>query len=182
MEKAIKQIEEDLDLLLRDQVPGVLRKELGDGVDLRAARLIILSLQWASVGYQSALRFAGAKFGQGIGVYLEVRELSLALESLKKIFEKLKWGKVEIEMALQQKKAILRIVDSLTSSGVPNINQNLCFFEEGFIEGCLEGVIKGRGSLSLMGFPGNISGVDVREARCVGQGASACEFEINLKS
>lgn len=182
MERAIRQIEGDLELLLRDQIPSVLRKDVGDAVDLRAARLIVLALQWASVGYQSALRFAGAKFGQNVGAYLEARELSLALGAIKKIFEKLKWGKIEIGTFPQQKKAILRIADSLTSAGVPNVDQSLCFFEEGFIEGCLDGIIKSRGPLSLMGFNGNISGVDVKEVHCVGQGAPVCEFSVILRS
>lgn len=182
MEKAIKQIEEDLVSFLRDKIPSPLRKELKDEVDLRAARLIILSLQWASVGYQSALRFAGAKFGQAMGIHFESRELSLILKDLKKIFEGLKWAKVEIEKKPKGKKINFRLIDSLTSAGVENVNQNLCFFEEGFIEGCLDGIIKAKGPLTCIGCEKKISKVEVRETKCRGLGNEFCEFTITLGS
>ena len=182
MEKAIKQIEEDLDLFLQDKLPSPLRKELKEEIDLRAARLIIFSLQWASVGYQSALRFAGSKFGQAMGYYFKSREISLILEDLKKIFEGLKWGKIEIETNPKQKEASLRIIDSVTSAGVSNVQQNLCFFEEGFIEGCLDGVIKNKGPLTLFGLEESISKIEVRETKCLGLGNDFCQFTITLGS
>lgn len=182
MEKIIKKIEEDLGLLVGGQTLSPLRKELKDDIDLRAARLIIFSLQWASVGYQSALRFAGAKMGQTIGVNFETRELSVVIKNIQKIFEGLKWGKVEIESDIKNKKISLRLIDSLTSSGAPDINQNLCFFEEGFIEGCLDGVIKSKMALTLFGLEKSIKRVTVKETKCVGLGADFCEFTINLES
>lgn len=182
MERAIKQIEEDLACLLRGVTPAAIRKELSDNVDLRAARLIIFSLQWASVGYQSALRFAGAKLGQTMGTHFETRELSLIFGEIKKLFEGLKWGKVETEIRLKEKRISLKLIDSLTSASVGNINQNLCFFEEGFIEGCLDGIIKQKGALALLGLDEAISRVDVKEMKCVGQGADFCEFTITLAS
>ncbi|MFQ6050044.1 MAG: hypothetical protein ACE5J0_03375 [Candidatus Paceibacterales bacterium] len=182
MEELIRQIEKDLDLLLRDKTLSPLRKELNESVDLRAARLIIFSLQWSSVGYQSALRFAGAKVGQAIGTNFAGRELSLILKDLKKIFEGLKWGRVETGIDIKNKKISLRLIDSLTSAGAPNINQTLCFFEEGFIEGCLDGIIKIKGALTLAGLTENVARVDVKETKCVGLGADFCEFTVTLGS
>ncbi len=180
MEELIKKIEKDLTLFIRDEKPASLRGKMGDSVDLRAARLIIYSLQWASVGYQSVLRFSGEKLGRAIGTNFEGREISMVLKNLKKIFEGLGWGKVEIEIKLKDKNVVLRIIDSLTSSGVQNINQNLCFFEEGFIEGSLDGIIKTKGPLILVGSEKNIDRIDVKETKCVGLGDDFCEFTITL--
>ena len=180
MEELIREIEKDLVLFLQDKTPASLRGEIGDNIDLRAARLIIYSLQWASVGYQSVLRFAGGKLGRAIGINFEGRELSLVLKNLKKIFEGLNWGKTEIETKPKDKKIILKIIDSLTSAGVQNIKQNLCFFEEGFIEGSLDGIIKRKGFLTLFGLKGNINRVGVKETKCVGLGDDFCEFTITL--
>lgn len=182
MEKLIRKIEDDLGLLIKDQAPAPIRKELKDEINLRVARLIIFSLQWASVGYQSALRFAGAKTGHEIGNHFVAREISLVLKDIKKIFEGLKWGKVEAEIDIKNKKINLRLIDSLTSSGISNINQSICFFEEGFIDGCLDGVIKRSGPLTLAGLGGGVTGVDVKETKCVGLGDPHCEFTITLKS
>lgn len=182
MEKLIRNIEEDLGLLIKGQTLTSPRKELKDEIDFRAARLIIYSLQWASVGYQSALRFAGAKIGQETGNHFVSREISLILKDIKKIFEGLKWAKVETEIDIKNKKINLRLIDSLTSAGISNINQSICFFEEGFIDGCLDGVIKRSGPLTLTGVPEGITGVDVKETKCVGLGDPHCEFTITLRS
>lgn len=180
MKDIINKIEEDLSSLLHDEALLPTRKELEDSVDVRAARMIILSLQWASVGYQSVLRFAGAKLGQTTGVHFETRELSHILQGFKKIFEGLKWGRVETETKPEGEKISLRLIDSLTSAGIQNINQSLCFFEEGFIEGCLDGIIKNKGALTMVGLEGNIKRTDVKETKCVGLGDDFCEFTIAL--
>ena len=63
MEKIIEGLEKDLRDVIEGKSLKTLRKELGDTIDIRLLRMIVFSLQWASIGYQSALRFAGMKFG-----------------------------------------------------------------------------------------------------------------------
>jgi predicted hydrocarbon binding protein len=179
MEEVIQVLQNDLRNIIEDKPTKTLREESGDLVDLRALRIVNFSLQWASVGYQSALRFAGMKFGRRLGENSETKELSSLLRELKKLIESLKAGKIEVKLQALSKKAFLTIYESALSAGVPNISQNLCFFEEGFIEGYLDGVIAKQGSL-IGGFE-NITEVEVRETKCQGKGDPFCQFTINLK-
>lgn len=180
MEKIIEEIEKDLKSIIKGKPLGTLRKELGDMVDIRLLRMIIFSLQWASVGYQSALRLAGMKLGMRLGENSEKTEISLALEEIKKIIETLNEGKVEIKMMPVLKGAELSIFESSLVTGVPNVLQNLCFFEEGFIEGYLDGIISKKGFLSVAGGESGIRGVSVEEKRCVGLGDDFCGFLIKF--
>jgi len=180
MEKIIEDLEKDLRDIIEDKTPKTLRKELGDTVDIRLCRMIIFSLQWASVGYQSALRLAGMKFGKRIGQNSEKSELSLVLEEIKKIIEFLREGKVEIEMMPELKGVQLKIYESSLAAGVPNVLQNLCFFEEGFIEGYLDGAISKMGSLAVAGGEVSITKVSCEEKRCIGLGDDFCGFLIKF--
>jgi len=180
MDKIIEDLEKDLRDIIDGRAPKVIRKELGDQTDIRLLRMIDFSLQWASVGYQSALRFAGMKLGKSIGQDSEKSELSLVLEEIKRIIEYLKWGKVEIEIIPKLKSVQLKIYESSLTAGIPNILQNLCFFEEGFIEGYLDGVISKKGSLAVAGTDNSISNTTVEEKRCVGLGDDFCEFLIKF--
>jgi len=180
MEKIIEDLEKDL----RDIVEGkeILpkRKEFGDLVDIRFYRMVNFALQWTSVGYQSALRLAGMKFGKRIGENSKKSELSLVLEEIKKIIEFLRGGKVEIEILPEEKEAQIKIYESSLTAGVPNVLQNLCFFEEGFIEGYILGAITKNGHLAVAGTGLSISNVSVEEKRCVGLGDEFCGFLIKF--
>jgi predicted hydrocarbon binding protein len=178
MEKIIEDLEKDLGDIITGKPLKTLRKELGDQVDIRALRIVVYSLQWASVGYQSALRFAGMKFGRRLGENSERTELSLVLEEIKKIIETLRKGKVEIEIMPKLKSAQLKIYESSLTAEVPNVLQTLCFFEEGFIEGYLDGAISKVGSLALAGGKTSITKVSVKEKRCIGLGDDFCGFLI----
>ncbi len=180
MEKIIEELEKDLKSIIKGDSPKTLRKELGDMVDIRLLRMVIFSLQWASVGYQSALRLAGMKLGRRLGENSDKTELSLALAEVKKIIETLNEGKVEIKMMPVLKGAELNISESSLVAGVPNVLQSLCFFEEGFIEGYLDGIISKKGSLSVAGGEGGATEVSVEEKRCVGLGDDFCGFLIKF--
>jgi len=180
MEKLLEDLEKDLKEVLEGKELIEKRKDLGDKIDIRLCRMIVYSLQWASVGYQSALRFAGMKFGRRLGESSEKTELSLVLEEIKKIIEYLRGGKVEIEIMSEAKSVQLKIYDSYLTSGIPNILQNLCFFEEGFIEGYLDGVIKKNGSLAVAAQGISILGVSCQEIRCIGLGDKFCGFLIKF--
>jgi len=180
MEKLLEDLERDLKNVLEGKEVKQKRRDLGDKVDIRLCRMIVYSLQWASVGYQSALRFAGMKLGKRLGEGSEKTELSLVLEEIKKIIEYLRGGKVEIEIMPEAKGAQLKIYDSYLTSGIPNILQNLCFFEEGFIEGYLDGVIAKLGSVTVADGGVSVSRVTCQEVRCVGLGDKFCGFLIKF--
>jgi predicted hydrocarbon binding protein len=180
MEKLLEDLERDLKNVLERKEVKQKRRDLGDKVDIRICRMIVYALQWASVGYQSALRFAGMKLGKRLGESSEKTELGLVLEEIKKIIEYLRGGRVEIEIMPDVKGAQLKIYDSYLTSGVPNILQNLCFFEEGFIEGYLDGVIAKNGSLAVASQGISVLGVTCQEIRCVGLGDKFCGFLITF--
>jgi len=180
MEAVIKELEEDLINIINDKPTKVLRKKLKDDVDIRMLRMVIFSLQWASVGYQAALRMAGMKLGRRIGENSEKIELSLGLEEIKKIMETLRMGKVETEIILDLKVAVLKIEDSALTASIPDIQRNLCFFEEGFIEGYFDGMIFKKGALKVRGGETSISKVNVEEQKCIGSGEPSCEFLIKF--
>jgi len=180
MEKIIGDLEKELKDIVEEKPVKIKRKELGDMVDIRLLRMIIFSLQWVSVGYQSALRLAGMKFGRRLGESSEKTELSLVLEEIKKVIESLNGGKVEIKITPVLKSAELRISESSLTAGVPDVLQNLCFFEEGFIEGYLDGVISKKGALAIVGGEKGLTKVRVEEKKCVGLGDDFCGFLIRF--
>ena len=180
MEKLIEELERDLKSVLEGKEIKPKRKELGEEVNILLCRMVVYSLQWASVGYQSALRFAGMKLGKRLGERSEKTEISLVLEEIKKIIEYLRGGKVEIETMPGVRGIQVKVYDSYLSSGIPNILQNLCFFEEGFIEGYLEGAIEKHGPLSVASQGLSVSSVTCQETKCVGLGDQYCEFSIKF--
>jgi len=181
MEKIIEDLEKDLIDIIEGKPLKILRKELGDNVDIRALRMVIFALQWTSVGYQSALRLAGMRLGKRIGGNSKKAELSLVLEEIKKLIEALRNGKVELEIIGDFKDVQLKIFESSLTTGIPNVSQNLCFFEEGFIEGYLDGIISSKGAIIAGGGRFNITKVSVEEEKCIGLGDEFCGFLIEFK-
>mgnify|MGYP001773036943 CR=1 FL=1 len=180
MEKIIEDLVKDLTSIVEGKKLEKKRENLGDLVDIRFLRMVNFALQWTSVGYQSALRLAGMKLGKKIGTLSNKTETSLILEEIKKIFEFLKAGKVEFEIIPKETKALLRIYESSLTFGLPNVSQNLCFFEEGFIEGYFDGIISKVGTIGLVDGK-SLNKVEVTEQKCVGLGNNFCEFLIKLK-
>lgn len=180
----MERIIEDLEKELRDIIEGKplkhKRQELGDDINFRFCQIMTFALLWASVGYQSALRLAGMKLGKSIGAKCEKAELGLVLEEIKKIIEALKAGRAEIKILPAEKGVQFIVFEGAISWGVPNVLQNLCFFQEGFIEGYLDGVISKLGPLVIAGSEGVVSKVNVIERRCVGLGDEYCEFLIQF--
>ncbi|ADG14000.1 4-vinyl reductase 4VR [Methanocaldococcus infernus ME] len=60
----------------------------------------------------------------------------------------------------------IRIYECITCSGLPNVGEPLCYFEGGFIAGCLENILNKR--------------VRAKETHCAGLGNEFCEFEIKI--
>ncbi len=181
MERIIEDLAKDLIDISEGKSVKNLRKEIGDNVNIRALRMIVFGLQWASVGYQSALRLAGMKLGKKVGTLSEKTELISVLESLKQIVEVLQAGKVEIEVMPELRGARLKIYESSSAGGVANTLQRICFFEEGFIECFIDGIISKQGPLVLVTKEFTIKGVAVEEERCVGLGDDFCAFLIKFQ-
>lgn len=180
MEELIKNLEEDIQKIIRNEEVDKKREEIGDDVDIRLVRMIVFSLQGASTGYKSALRFAGMKLGKRLGTNSGKSEISLLLEEIKRIMEALKGGKVEISISNKEKEAKLVVSSCYLGHNTPNTEQSLCYFEEGFIEGYIEGVISKIGSLAVAEKKNGINKVNVEEIRCSGKGDKVCEFVIRF--
>lgn len=180
MEKIIEDLEKDLKDIIDGKELKVIREELGDKIDIRGLRMVVFALQWTSVGFQSTLRLAGMKFGKKIGTSSQKTELTLVLREIQKIIETLLEGKVEIEITSELNGAQLKIYNSSLTAKVPNIMQNLCFFEEGFIEGYIDGVISKAGALAVAGGQTSVNKISVQEKRCVGLGDDFCSFLIKF--
>lgn len=179
MERIIRELQKDLRDIIEGKKPRALRRKTGDLVDLRVLRIVDFSLQWASAGYKSALRFAGMKFGRRLGEISSSTELSSVLKEIKKIVEGLKEGEVKFQIIEKKSIAQFKVYNSSLTNSVPNISQNLCLFREGFIEGYLGGIIAVRGS--LLAFFKNINRVEVKETKCQGKGDKFCQFTIVFK-
>jgi len=180
MEKIIEELERDLEEIIEGGTTKTKREELRDLVDIRFLRMVVYSLQWSSVGYQSALRFAGMKLGKSLGSRSKKSELSLALEEIKRVIEVLRGGRVEIEIVPNMEGAQLKIYESALAADVPAIGQKICYFEEGFMEGYLDGVISKIGSLTVAGGERGITKISVEEKICFGLGDNYCGFFIKF--
>ena len=180
MEKIIERIEEELKDVAKGKRRVPLREKLGEEITVYFSQVVICALQWSSVGYQSALRFAGMKLGRRIGEQSDKTEFSLVLKEIKRIIKSLRGGKVITEIFPEEKGAQLTILNSPLTKGLPNVLQKLCFFEEGFIEGYFDGVIAKKGPLSLAGEKFTVKKVSVDERKCIGLGDDCCEFLIKF--
>ena len=180
MEEIIGDLEKELGNIIQGKPVKPIRRELDDMVDIRALRMLVYSLEWTSAGYQTALRISGKKIGKRIGRNSDKLELSLALKEVKKIIEALGIGKAEIQILPKLDGALFRIYESALTAEVSKTSQRFCFFEEGFIEGYLEGVISKKGFLVLAKEEVGVTEINVEEKKCVGLGDNFCEFLIKF--
>ena len=92
---------------------GKIRKTLPDKVDVKFIRLLVHSLQWVSVGYSSALYFAGKKLGKEV-ISQEIKgsDLKKILEEIGNFFQKYGIGKLEIK-DMKDPKNVDKTVDEL---------------------------------------------------------------------
>lgn len=158
-------------LAIEDELGRVLKKErvrkqLPDTVNLKLPRALVQSLQWISVGYASALYFAGKKFGAAIiAQKLPDTKLTTVFAALGKLFSDLGIGRLELIEA-SRTKAIVRLYESATAYGMRPINKPVCFFESGLLAGVLESKLKTR--------------ITVNEVMCGGLGDECEEFVIKI--
>ena len=86
--------EKDLEKPLKG---GKIRKTLPDTVDLKLYRTLVHSLQWVSVGYASALYFAGKKLGSEIiSKATSGNNAQNILKGISELFKTYEMGRLEI--------------------------------------------------------------------------------------
>src|SRR4030067_1087445 len=127
--------EKDLEKSLRK---GKIRKTLPDKVDLKLYRTLIHSLQWVSVGYASALYFAGKKLGSEI-ISKDVKgnDIKSVMKEISNLFKTYEIGKLDV-LETSDKRNIAQLKDCAACYHMESIGKTVCFFEAGLIAGILE--------------------------------------------
>ena len=155
--------EEDLKRYLKKEK---IRKTLGDNVDIRYLRNLIHSLQWISVGYSSALYFAGKKLGKDIiSKQIKGSDIKSVLKEIQDLFKDQGIGKLEI-VELGDKKIVLQLKECSTCYHMTEIGKPICYFESGLISGIIEGAATKKNQVS--------------ETMCGGLGDEFDEFQIKM--
>lgn len=162
LERERLSIEDELGRMLKKER---IRKDLPDTVSIKLPRVLIQSLQWISVGYASALYFAGKKLGETVISKKLPGGLQPMLKSIGGVFLDLGLGKLEIVEA-STAKAVVRLYEGSTAYGMKPINKPVCFFESGLMAGAIGGKLE--------------KNVMVSEVLCGGLGDGYEEFVIRI--
>ncbi len=145
---------------------GKIRKTLPDKVDIRLYRVLNHSLQWVSVGYASALYFAGKKLGSEIlSKGVNGNDIKVLLKEVANLFKDYDIGKLEV-VETSDKRNIVQLKDCATCYHMESVGKPVCFFEAGLISGILEARLKKK--------------VVVNETLCGGLGDEIDEFNIRI--
>lgn len=154
--------EEELKKVLK---AGKIRKTLGDKVDIKYMRSLIHSLQWISVGYSSALYFAGKKVGKEIlSKDIKGSDLKTILKEIQDFFKNFGIGNIEISEIGER--TVLRLKECSTCFHMEEVGKTICYFEAGLISGILEGKLNKK--------------VLVNETLCGGLGDEVDEFVVKI--
>ena len=106
-----------------------------------------------------------------VTAYTVGRQLGLSLKVVSKAdlikeLSRFEVGRIAIDR-LDNDGVRIRIDGTITSMGIKNSNQPICFFERGLLSGALEKLLKRK--------------VDIVEEKCSSQGENGCVFKANLK-
>ncbi len=137
------------------------RGELGDPLMIAISQSINYLLLSTSKGHVVLSKWAGRKVGERIIKRVEKNNLFDALDYLKDLFLDLKIGIIWYE--LNPEVIVIKMRESVYSSGVKNINMKLCIFIAGIIEGALIEATKAEWIIT--------------ETKCTANGDPHCEFE-----
>jgi predicted hydrocarbon binding protein len=161
--KKLSKFEEELRRILTKET---IRKEIGDQINIKSPRTLALSIQWISVGYASALYFAGKKLGTSI-IAKEIggKTIEEVLAEIGKLINTIGIGKFNV-VEVGNGKCRVRIDQSATAYGMKPVGKPVCFFESGLIAGVLEGKIGKK--------------VTVNEVLCGGLGDTTEEFLVRI--
>ncbi|WP_456420086.1 DUF2507 domain-containing protein [Methanocaldococcus infernus] len=133
------------------------RSSLGNDVNITVFRLIRFMDLERYLGKAANNIFY--ECGKTLGRDLNIN----SIDELVKFCKVYKIGRAEI---VSEDPLRIRIYECITCSGLPNVGEPLCYFEGGFIAGCLEKILNKR--------------VRAKETHCAGLGNEFCEFEIKI--
>jgi len=155
-----------LDNIIRDLDKKVIyRRQLGDYIHISGEQSMNYILTSKSVGHEILSKHSGSIIGQKIVHNSELKTEEDALEYLAKIFYDLKVGLISPEY--KNGTIMVKMQESVYSSGVNNINTKLDTFITGIIEGALRQATN--------------QGWIVEEIKCIANGDPYCEFRCHTQ-
>ncbi|XRO76940.1 V4R domain-containing protein [Methanocaldococcus sp. 10A] len=133
------------------------RNSLGRNIDITLFRLIrFMDLErYLGKGAHRVIYDCGRELGNSLN--------PSSIEDVVKFCEEYKIGKVVI---VNKSPLQIRVCECISCSGLPEVGETLCWFEGGFIAGCLEKILDKK--------------VRVKETHCAGLGDDFCQFEIKI--
>jgi predicted hydrocarbon binding protein len=140
-----------------EELSNTKRDTLGRDIDVTVFRLIrFMDLErYLGRGAHGVIYECGRELGQALN--------PKSVEDVVKFCEEYKIGKVEI---VNKEPLQIRVYECISCSGLPNVGETLCWFEGGFIAGCLEKILNKK--------------VRVKETHCAGLGYDYCQFEVKF--
>ncbi len=120
---------------------------------------------------KEALRGAGERAGKAMCQHVLDTKLPFGefVASLQKTLKELQIGILRIEESdLENGRFVMTVAEDLDCSGLPVLDETVCYYDEGFIAGILE---------AYTGKP-----FHVREVDCWATGDRVCRFRANIKS
>jgi len=154
-------------LVFEKELKDLLKKSSKGKVSTKAYRMVTHGLQEVSVGYSSALYFAGKKIGKNLlSEQIKGKDLKSIVSNLNKFFKKEGLGSLKIK-EMTEKTATIVLKGSASSSGMTPVGKPVCFFEGGLISGVLEAKTKKK--------------VVVNEVLCGGLGDKVDEFLVKFE-
>jgi predicted hydrocarbon binding protein len=132
------------------------RDSLGNEINISLFRLVrFIPMRYMGRGSDSMMYRAGKDFAK-----------MLNLKSIDDVIKFCKDNKIGIVSLVSENPLIVRVEDCITCKGLPKIGQPYCYFEAGFIAGCIESIFNKK--------------CQAKEVCCAGLGHDYCEFEIKF--
>ncbi|MEO2117771.1 MAG: V4R domain-containing protein [Methanocaldococcus sp.] len=133
------------------------RTKLGREIDITLFRLVrFMDLErYLGRGAHGVIYDCGRELGHAVN--------PKTVEDVVRFCEEYKIGRVEI---VNKEPLQIRVYECISCSGLPEVGETLCWFEGGFIAGCLEKILNKK--------------VRVKETHCAGLGDDFCQFEIKI--
>jgi len=140
-----------------EQLSNPKRDTLGRKIDIVVYRLVrFMDLEkYLGRGAHAVIYACGKKLGESLN--------PKSIEDVVRFCEEYKIGKVEI---VNKEPLQIRVYECISCSGLPNVGESLCWFEGGFIAGCLEKITGKK--------------CQAKETHCFGLGNEFCQFEIKF--
>jgi len=179
--KEFKKIEEVRDIkIIKPVIPGLVIDNIHYIIMISRGRYIInreecfrgfikgIREEFGSAGEALQYRI-GIDAGKGLwrGIENYAKDINNKIEILKLIFMNSGYGKMDIKVNLNEKKADIKIYDSIECSQGIGSKEPYSHYIRGMVAGVFEEVFK--------------DDVEVREVKCIAIGDEYCEFKVNIK-